>query len=89
MRVLRELWRRLPVLIGLLICLTSFGFTAVLGVDCVRTGVAAGKYGARYYRAEGDPFYYFTVAVFGVGSVFWLGLAVLSVVVLIRWKDWM
>ncbi|WP_428151704.1 hypothetical protein [Brevundimonas sp.] len=88
MRSPRDLLLRFPALAGLLICLTGFGFTTWLAIDCIRTGVAAGKHGARYFRAEGDPFYYFTVAVFGVGSLFWLGLAAFALLVLIRWKHW-
>ncbi len=88
MRILRGLLRRVPILIGLLISLTGFAFSNVLGLKCLSTGVAAGRFGARYLRADGDPFYYVTVSVFGIGSLFWLGLAIIAVVVLIRWRTW-
>ncbi len=56
MRGLQAIWRRVPALAGLLIYLAGCAFTTVLAVDWTRTGVAAGKHGAGYYRAETGPF---------------------------------
>lgn len=73
---------------GLLCCLGGAGFTAFQAVNGLQTGVATGKHGARYLRAEGDFFYYSTVTLNAGACLLWLGLAGFAVLVLVRWKDW-
>jgi hypothetical protein len=84
----RERLGRAIAVVGLLCCLGGAGFTAFRVFDGLQTGVVTGRYGSRYFRAEGDFFYYSTVTLNAVGCLLWLGLAAFAVLVLVRWEDW-
>lgn len=84
----RDASGRVIAVAGLLCCLGGAAFTAFRVIDGLQTGAVTGKYGARYFRSEGDFFYYSTISLNAVGCLLWLGLAGFAVLVLARWKDW-
>lgn len=85
---IRDVLRRGVAVLALLVCLGGAAWTAWTAWRAVATGVARGRYGGLYLRADGDFFYYSTVTLNVVASLLWLGLAVFAIVVLVRWEDW-
>jgi hypothetical protein len=84
----RDVLGRGIAVLGLLTCLGGAGWTAWIVWQGVTTGRVSGKHGTVHLRAEGDAFFYSTVALSGVACLVWLGLAAFAVVVLARWKAW-
>jgi len=84
----RDVVGRGIAVLGFLTCLGGAAWTAWIVWQGVTTGQVSGKHGAVHLRAEGDAFFYSTVALSGVACLVWLGLADFAVVVLARWKAW-
>lgn len=87
MRMREALHRGLAVL-ALLVCLGGAAWTGWIVWSGLASGAIKGRQGVVHLRADGDVFYYSTLALNAVASVIWLGLAGFAVLVLVRWKDW-
>lgn len=83
-----DVLQRGVAVLGLLASLTVAASNGWLVWRAVATGVVRGRQGVVHLRAEGDFFYFSTVALHVVGGLASLGLAVFAVIVLVRWKDW-